>query len=86
MIDRGHPWAALSFSAEKRWPVFRCFEVDRAAYTAFGALVTAPGWLNGGCSCCLCYPGQRCRFRAATCWWVVGLLLLCVEVYRATSS
>ncbi|HMQ13397.1 MAG TPA: hypothetical protein PKD21_08120 [Candidatus Competibacter phosphatis] len=55
-----------------------------AAYTAL-ALV-APGWLNGVVFVLPLLSGSTLPFQGGDLLLVVGLLLLCVEVYRATSS
>ena len=55
-----------------------------AAYTAL-ALV-APGWLNGVVFVLPLLSGSMLPFLGGAVLLVVGLLLLCVEVYRATSS
>lgn len=55
-----------------------------AAYTAL-ALV-APGWLNGVVFVLPLLSESMLPFQGGDLLLVVGLLLLCVEVYRATSS
>ena len=55
-----------------------------AAYTVL-ALV-APGWLNGVVFVLPLLSGSTLPFQGGDLLLVVGLLLLCVEVYRATSS
>ncbi|NMQ19961.1 hypothetical protein E4P82_12585 [Candidatus Competibacter phosphatis] len=55
-----------------------------AAYTAL-ALV-APGWLNGVVFVLPLLSGSTLPFQGGDLLLVIGLLLLCVEVYRATSS
>ncbi len=55
-----------------------------AAYTAL-ALV-APGWLNGVVFVLPLLSESMLSFRGGDLLLVIGLLLLCVEVYRATSS
>ncbi len=55
-----------------------------AAYTVL-ALV-APGWLNGVVFVLPLLSGSMLPFLGGDLLLVVGLLLLCVEVYRATSS
>ena len=55
-----------------------------AAYTAL-ALV-APGWLNGVVFVLPLLSGSTLPFQGGDLLLVVGLLLLCVAVYRATSS
>ena len=55
-----------------------------AAYTAL-ALV-APGWLNDVVFVLPLLSGSMLPFQGGDLLLVVGLLLLCVEVYRATSS
>ena len=55
-----------------------------AAYTAL-ALV-APGWLNGVVFVLPLLSGSTLPFQGGDLLLVVVLFLLCVEVYRATSS
>ncbi len=55
-----------------------------AIYTAL-ALV-APGWLNGVVFVLPLLSESMLPFQGGDLLLVVGLLLLCVEVYRATSS
>jgi hypothetical protein len=55
-----------------------------AAYTAF-ALV-APGWLNAVLFGLPLLSGAWLPFRGGDLLLVIGVALLCVEIYRATSS
>jgi len=74
----------LSLSGENVMASFPLLAIVVAAYTAL-ALV-APGWLNGVVFVLPLLSGSTLPFQGGDLLLVVGLLLLCVEVYRATSS
>jgi len=74
----------LSLSGENVMASFPLLAIVVAAYTAL-ALV-APGWLNGVVFVLPLLSGSMLPFQGGDLLLVVGLLLLCVEVYRATSS
>ena len=55
-----------------------------AAYTVLA--LTAPGWLEATLFGLPLLSGVVLSFRGGDLLLVIGLLLLCVEIYRATSS
>ena len=55
-----------------------------AVYTLFA--LAAPGWLDGVLLVLPLLSGAALPFRGGDLLLVIGLILLCVEVYRATSS
>ena len=74
----------MSLSGENVMASFPLLAIVVAAYTAL-ALV-APGWLNDVVFVLPLLSGSMLPFQGGDLLLVVGLLLLCVEVYRATSS
>ena len=81
---KGRPWAALSLFGRNHDGQFSV-ACDCRGRPHRLALV-APGWLNGVVFVLPLLSGSTLLFQGGDLLLVVGPLLLCVEVYRATSS